>query len=68
MTPSSFLYFDYYQTMDTDNEPPAIGGYVPLEKVYSYEPVIRYSLLKKLSISWAYKPIYGRNISLLIVR
>ena len=23
----------------TDNEPPAIGGYVPLEKVYSYEPV-----------------------------
>lgn len=21
MTPSSFLYFDYYQTMDTDNEP-----------------------------------------------
>ena len=39
MTPSSFLYFDYYQTMDTDNEPPAIGGYVPLEKVYSYEPV-----------------------------
>ena len=39
MTPSLFLYFDYYQTMDTDNEPPAIGGYVPLEKVYSYEPV-----------------------------
>ena len=28
MTPSLFLYFDYYQTMDTDNEPPAIGGYV----------------------------------------
>ena len=39
MTPSSYLYFDYYQTMDTDNEPLAIGGYVPLEKVYSYEPV-----------------------------
>ena len=39
MTPSLFLYFDYYQTMDTDNEPPAIGGYVPLEKVYSYKPV-----------------------------
>lgn len=25
--------------MGTDNEPPTIGGYVPLEKVYSYEPV-----------------------------
>lgn len=39
MTPSSFLYFDYYQSMDTDNEPMANGGYLPVEKVYSYEPV-----------------------------
>ena len=34
MTPSLFLYFDYYQTMDTDNEPPAIGGYVPLSLIH----------------------------------
>lgn len=39
MTPMSFVYFDYYQTQDTDNEPLAIGGYVPVERVYSYEPV-----------------------------
>lgn len=39
MTPNSYLYFDYYQTVDTKDEPDAIGGYVPLEKVYSLEPV-----------------------------
>ena len=39
MTPASYMYFDYYQTMDTDNEPPAIGGYVPVEKVYGFEPI-----------------------------
>ena len=39
MTPTSFLYFDYYQSKDTEQEPMAIGGYVPIEKVYSFEPV-----------------------------
>lgn len=39
MTPTAFMYFDYYQTIDTSNEPLAIGGYVPVEKVYSFEPV-----------------------------
>lgn len=39
MTPNTYLYFDYYQTEDVDNEPIAIGGYVPLEKVYGYEPI-----------------------------
>lgn len=38
MVPTSYLYFDYYQTKDTKNEPLAIGGYVPLERVYSFEP------------------------------
>ena len=38
MTPNNFLYFDYYQSTDTENEPIAIGGYVPVEKVYSFEP------------------------------
>lgn len=37
MTPTDFCYFDYYQSQDPD-EPLAIGGYLPLEKVYSYEP------------------------------
>ena len=38
MTPNDYCYFDYYQTKERDNEPLAIGGYVPLEKVYSLEP------------------------------
>ena len=29
MTPTTYLYFDYYQTKDIDNEPLAIGGYLP---------------------------------------
>ncbi|MDE5555062.1 MAG: family 20 glycosylhydrolase [Muribaculaceae bacterium] len=39
LSPTNYCYFDYYQTRDTDNEPLAIGGYVPLEKVYSYNPI-----------------------------
>lgn len=39
MTPNDYLYFDYYQTLDTDNEPFSIGGYNPVKKVYSYEPI-----------------------------
>ena len=39
MTPNDYFYFDYYQSIDRDREPDAIGGYVPLEKVYSFTPV-----------------------------
>lgn len=39
MTPNTYVYFDYYQSTDTENEPFAIGGYIPLEKVYAFEPV-----------------------------
>lgn len=38
MTPNSYLYFDYYQGQERDKEPFGIGGYLPVEKVYSYEP------------------------------
>lgn len=38
MTPTSHCYFDYYQS-DLPEEPLAIGGYLPLKKVYSYNPV-----------------------------
>ncbi|MBA7650130.1 Beta-hexosaminidase [subsurface metagenome] len=38
MAPTSHTYFDYYQG-PADKEPLAIGGYVPLEKVYQYEPI-----------------------------
>ena len=39
MTPVGPLYFDYYQTSSTWNEPTAFGGCNTLEKVYNFEPV-----------------------------
>lgn len=38
MTPGSHLYFDHYQAAP-ETEPLAIGGFTPVEKVYSFEPV-----------------------------
>jgi hexosaminidase len=38
MTPGSHTYFDHYQA-DPATEPLAIGGFLTLEKAYSYEPV-----------------------------
>lgn len=38
MTPNEYCYFDHYQA-DKKTEPLAIGGFLPLEKVYDYEPV-----------------------------
>ncbi len=38
MTPNTYCYFDYYQSPDQDKEPFGIGGNLPLEKVYGYEP------------------------------
>jgi hexosaminidase len=37
MTPGEFVYFDHAQG-DAALEPLSIGGYLPLEKVYSFEP------------------------------
>lgn len=39
MTPGSYVYFDHYQSLDTDRDPLAIGGYNNIERVYSFEPV-----------------------------
>lgn len=38
MTPTSHCYFDYYQN-ENDDEPLAIGGFLPLEKVYNFNPI-----------------------------
>ena len=38
MSPVSHCYFDYYQG-NPKNEPLAIGGYTPIEKVYSFNPI-----------------------------
>ncbi|HEX2617155.1 MAG TPA: family 20 glycosylhydrolase, partial [Flavobacteriales bacterium] len=37
MTPGEFCYFDHYQG-DPAQEPLAIGGFTPLQKVYAFEP------------------------------
>jgi hexosaminidase len=39
MSPTKFCYLDYYQSTNRTTEPKAIGGYLPLSKVYSLEPV-----------------------------
>ena len=39
MTPTSHCYFDYMQSRDTEKEPVGIGGFLPLEKVYGFEPL-----------------------------
>jgi len=38
MTPGETCYFDKYQ-QDPTLEPEAIGGFLPLQKVYDYEPI-----------------------------
>jgi hexosaminidase len=39
MSPTKFCYFDYCQSLDSAMEPPGIGGYLPLQRVYSFEPI-----------------------------
>ena len=39
MTPHSYCYFDYYQWSRRNEEPLAQSGYLPLSKVYMYDPV-----------------------------
>jgi len=40
MSPNSFCYIDYYQLKDHLRQPDAIGGYLPVSKVYSFEPLV----------------------------
>ncbi len=38
MSPGTHCYFDHYQG-NVHQEPLAIGGYTPIEKVYAYDPI-----------------------------
>ena len=38
MTPNRNMYFDYCQGENKESEPDGIGGYLPVWKVYEYEP------------------------------
>ena len=39
MTPTKFCYFDHYQSTNRAAEPKAIGAYLPLQRVYQFEPM-----------------------------
>ena len=39
MTPTDNCYIDYYQLKNQNAQPLAIGGYLPVSKVYSMEPI-----------------------------
>ena len=39
MTPGNYTYFDHYQSRNTNLEPLAIGGFLPLDSVYAFNPV-----------------------------
>lgn len=39
MSPNSHAYFDFYQTQHIESEPLVNGGYLPIERVYQFEPV-----------------------------
>jgi hexosaminidase len=39
MAPGSYTYLDHYQALDHTREPLAIGGFLPLDSVYSYDPM-----------------------------
>lgn len=39
MAPNTHLYFDYYETTETDSLPFAFPGYNPIERVYHFNPV-----------------------------
>jgi hexosaminidase len=38
MAPHQYMYLDYYSARDRSIEPVALGGFLPMEMVYGYEP------------------------------
>ena len=52
MTPNTYYYLDYYQSTDIENEPFGIGGYLPVEKCYSYEPYAESMTPEQAALIW----------------
>ena len=64
MTPNDFCYFDYFQSDAPQNEPyDAIGGYVPVEKVYSLEPTDKLTDDQKKHIKGAQANLWTEYIT-----
>jgi len=40
MAPTQYTYLDFYQSAEVEDEPIALGYYLPLEKVYSFDPAL----------------------------
>ena len=39
MTPNVYCYLNYYQSTNHATEPRAQGGYIPLQKIYAFDPI-----------------------------
>jgi hexosaminidase len=39
MTPEKYCYLDHYQSLATAKEPLAIGGFLPLRNIYTFDPI-----------------------------
>lgn len=39
MTPNNYMYLNYYQADEENEKELCIGGFVPLEKIYGYNPI-----------------------------
>ena len=75
MAPTTHCYLDYYQSADTAAEPLAWGGFLPLEKVYSFNPLegltsdeARFVLGVQANLWTEYIPDFGQAQYMLLPR
>lgn len=63
LTPTNYCYFDYAQSQNPEREPLGIGGFVPVEKVYSFEPTDGVAEANKKHILGAQANLWTEYIS-----
>ena len=64
MTPNTHCYLDYFQTQEPERlEPLGIGGYVPVRKVYSFDPYDRLSSAEQSCIQGVQGTIWTEYIA-----
>jgi len=59
MTPDQYVYYNYSQTENEDSI--TIGGYLPLEKAYNYEPIPGALNEEQANMFWVLRQICGLN-------
>ena len=60
MTPTTYCYLDYAQNKNTDSV--TIGGFLPLDKVYNYEPFPKELTADEAKYILAHRGMFGQNI------